>query len=250
MPHKTSATAGAAASAWEERVMGRYALVVFSNPTTPGQEDEYNTWYTNQHLGDVVNIPGYTSAQRFQRQIQMMGDLKHGYLAIYEMDADGPEAVAQATKALSTTNMEISPALGRDVAAAVFESCSPTVTSKSGKAAGKCRMLAFAEPVPGREDEFNTWYNTVHMPEVTSVAGFPWAERYKLHSSLGGEFPSEYLAIYGMEADTPDVAGGDIQTLAGSGLQLSDASRSEASGLAVFGVISEKVLAPKQKALA
>ena len=36
--------------------MKRFAYVIFSRPTS-GQEQEYNRWYTDQHLGDVLRVP-------------------------------------------------------------------------------------------------------------------------------------------------------------------------------------------------
>ena len=36
----------------------------FTNPTS-GKEDEYNTWYDEHHLKDVINVPGFVSARRF-----------------------------------------------------------------------------------------------------------------------------------------------------------------------------------------
>ncbi len=37
--------------------MPHYAYVVHSNPVA-GREDEYNDWYSNRHLADVVAVPG------------------------------------------------------------------------------------------------------------------------------------------------------------------------------------------------
>lgn len=37
--------------------MGNYTLVVFTNPVE-GREDDYNEWYDNQHLGDVIAAAG------------------------------------------------------------------------------------------------------------------------------------------------------------------------------------------------
>ena len=52
---------------------------------------------------------------------------------------------------------------------------------------------------PSREDEYNEWYSTKHLPEVCSVPGFTAARRYKLR---GGPHDSpEYVAIYEIEAD-------------------------------------------------
>ena len=46
--------------------MPRYNLIVLTNPVD-GREDEYNDWYTNVHLDDVLKVPGVVAAQRFRR---------------------------------------------------------------------------------------------------------------------------------------------------------------------------------------
>jgi len=45
--------------------MAIYKLIALGNPVE-GQDTEYNDWYTNQHLQDVTDVPGYRSAQRFK----------------------------------------------------------------------------------------------------------------------------------------------------------------------------------------
>jgi hypothetical protein len=41
--------------------MERHVLVVHSNPA-PGREDEYNACCTDQHLAEVVAVPGFVAA--------------------------------------------------------------------------------------------------------------------------------------------------------------------------------------------
>jgi hypothetical protein len=63
-------------------------LVVVSSPT-PGKEEEYNRWYTEQHLADVLRMPGFTSAQRFKLAVNGPNGLPGSYLAIYEYESAG-----------------------------------------------------------------------------------------------------------------------------------------------------------------
>lgn len=65
--------------------MPKYQYVVMSNPT-PGKEEEYNRWYNEQHLHDVVAVPGFVAAQRFR--VEGEGSLPHRYLALYEIETD------------------------------------------------------------------------------------------------------------------------------------------------------------------
>lgn len=60
-------------------------------------------------------------------------------------------------------------------------------------------LLVHSNPVEGREDEYNEWYNTVHIPEILGVPGFVAAQRYVLSDKQrdGIELPRHtYLAIY------------------------------------------------------
>ena len=112
--------------------MPRYKLVVMSS-ATEGREDEYNTWYNNQHLGDVVNVPGFSSAYRMKLNKPVQGEFRHKYCAIYDLDATDPNAAVQA---LMTTQMHISEAINSGtVDCAVFEVCSPQVAAPEKKAA-------------------------------------------------------------------------------------------------------------------
>jgi len=68
--------------------MSHCALIVFSNPVA-GREDEYDDWYSHRHLGDVLPLPGFRSAQRFKlAQNEPAAPWK--CLAIYEFEADDP----------------------------------------------------------------------------------------------------------------------------------------------------------------
>jgi len=46
--------------------MVKATLVVLTNPVA-GREDDYNDWYTNRHLGDVLEVPGIVSAKRLKK---------------------------------------------------------------------------------------------------------------------------------------------------------------------------------------
>ena len=61
--------------------MPRGVMVVQSGPAE-GREDEYNDWYENVHLPEVLAVPGFVGARRFRA---LDGD---HYLTIYELDAD------------------------------------------------------------------------------------------------------------------------------------------------------------------
>jgi hypothetical protein len=57
-------------------------------------------------------------------------------------------------------------------------------------------LLAFSNPVPGQEDEFNDWYGGEHAPARLTVPGIFNARRYAAVESDG----PRYMAIYDLES--------------------------------------------------
>jgi hypothetical protein len=96
--------------------MSRHVLVVHTRPLA-GREDEFNSWYDEVHLPDVLAVEGFVSARRFQAAPSVHGELpEYPFLAIYEVEA---EDLAAALKALSSAarSMEMSPTLDRSAMA-------------------------------------------------------------------------------------------------------------------------------------
>ena len=54
---------------------------------------------------------------------------------------------------------------------------------------------------PAREEEFNHWYDTVHVPDVLETPGILRATRFKCRDPQEGHW--EYLAVY--EVETEDI---------------------------------------------
>jgi len=117
--------------------MAKATFVVFTNPVSADAEDEYNRWYQDVHLKDVLAIDGFVSAQRFRFiDVAALGDVpapSHPYLALYEFDGDDVEATAAAMSAAAGTDaMVMSPALDGDNARAWFaEPIGARVTASS-----------------------------------------------------------------------------------------------------------------------
>ena len=111
--------------------MARYKLVVLTDPVA-GREDEFNDWYTKRHLDDVVAVPGYVSAQRFELVSVARGAFQNRYLALYDMETDDPQATIDALLALGDSGeMFISEALDEaTLNVAVFAEMTERVTAR------------------------------------------------------------------------------------------------------------------------
>lgn len=63
------------------------------------------------------------------------------------------------------------------------------------------QILVFTDPVEGREDEYNTWYDDIHVSEVLAVEGFVACQRFATDPSRNP--PAKYLAVYEVDAEDP-----------------------------------------------
>ena len=86
-------------------------------------------------------------------------------------------------------------------------------------------LVRSAPSAPEREDEYNDWYDRVHLPEVLAIPGIVGATRFKL-SEVAGVEPDggpAYLAIYELDADDLGAPLAGLRDRAGSGeVQMSD----------------------------
>lgn len=85
--------------------MPRYLFVVYTNPA-PGREAEYNDWYDNRHLGDVLAVPGVKSARRLELCGPQVQDCEqpYKYLALYDVEAESEQAFYDALLARAGTD--------------------------------------------------------------------------------------------------------------------------------------------------
>lgn len=93
--------------------MPKYNLIALTN-ALEGRENEFNDWYTNVHLADVLKLPGVMAAQRFRMSgtQHRPGPFDYGYMAVYEIEIDDVQTTLNELKAVSGTDkMPLSPAL-------------------------------------------------------------------------------------------------------------------------------------------
>ena len=96
--------------------MPKQLMVVFTN-AVDGRDDEFNDWYDNRHLADVVGGGPFARAQRFR-----MADTPHdtppdfAYLALYEIEDGKTFADAREWILWSRAEREQALAAGREPA--------------------------------------------------------------------------------------------------------------------------------------
>lgn len=70
-------------------------------------------------------------------------------------------------------------------------------------------ILTFSEPVEGREEEYERWYEGQHLSDIRGVPGFTAARRFEVvpsDMSLGSPPPKAKVAVYEVEGDVESAA--------------------------------------------
>ena len=95
--------------------------LVYSNPVE-GMDEEYNQWYNEVHLKEVLQIEGFNAAQRFELSpVQLVEEQEYKYLAMYEVDSDDVEGTKERLIAAASW-LDISPALDLKLHVSIFKS--------------------------------------------------------------------------------------------------------------------------------
>jgi hypothetical protein len=70
--------------------MARYLLFAFSDCVDPSREKEFNDWYDNMHVPDMLETPGMIRATRWV-SASPKENQRRKYLALYELETDDVE---------------------------------------------------------------------------------------------------------------------------------------------------------------
>jgi hypothetical protein len=113
----------------------KYTFLAFTNPVE-GKEDEFNQWYDEHHVIDVLNVPGHVSARRFrlsptQFQFNTVTPT-HRYLALYDIETDDIQGTLQeiVNRAGGADMVMIDAIDMSTLSAPVYEEITPTILAK------------------------------------------------------------------------------------------------------------------------
>ena len=83
--------------------MARFHYAILSR-AVPGREDEFVAWYRDQHLGDVLRMPGVVNGKLIRLDFQRVYDLEAPQwtlLTLYELEGDDPANIIDSIRAAS-----------------------------------------------------------------------------------------------------------------------------------------------------
>ncbi|RNL66771.1 DUF4286 family protein [Zhongshania marina] len=63
-------------------------------------------------------------------------------------------------------------------------------------------LIAFTSPLPGKEVEYNNWYNNIHLKEVSALPGIISGRRFCMSKAQMGEplHSHRYMVMYEVES--------------------------------------------------
>ena len=161
------------------------------------KEVEFNHWYNEEHLADLLAIPGFLNGARYEA---VSGGPK--YLACYELEgAEVIESPPYRTHYDRPTewSRRMSPrVIGINWIGNTYQQIFPAEVSSDTAASGMAPVLVtgrLAAP-EGVEEEFNDWYNSIHLPYHEKIPGCIRGRRY---TATRGQ--PKYLTVYELERD-------------------------------------------------
>lgn len=213
----------------------RFVYIVFADPV-PGRESEFNDWYQNTHLGDLVQLDGWEGAQRFMLETSVStrrapnGMRRLGYAVAWDLEgADigavrgqvGPLIAGGKSRksgafdyshraGVSTTYRAEGPRRLRPDGTGSFR---PPADDHVTPRPDQFMVLEMLDPAPGQSAEAFDEQIDRYIEETLAVPGWIAAQRYrftKVPPRPGGppftQFPVEMIVWETEGTDAPTVA--------------------------------------------
>jgi hypothetical protein len=230
-------------------------MLVFANPI-PGKEVEFNDWYTNTHMGDLVQLPGWMGAQRFRIVTSVMprpsvAGYSHGYLIIWDLeDNDANAALARMTAAIAGGKSRLGAAFNYTPGAGAngtFEAIGPRITRPDGRGPAQTDpsdnktprlnryvLMEFANPLPGKEGEYDKSVNESIQSTLT-LPGWMAAQRFRMVDTPGRPSAKpKYLTTWETEGNSAQAVHDRLAKAQGTGAVKKHAAMDEATAEIVY----------------
>ena len=135
------------------------------------KEDDFNRWYNEEHLAELLSVPGVLSAARYEAT---KSGPKH--MAVYELESPAVvESDAFTSRPRTEWGSRVSPSLiGTNFINNVYEMIHPGEITDEIAGSGMAPALQIGRMnVPAEQDsEWNEWYNGVYVPNYEKVPGW------------------------------------------------------------------------------
>ena len=160
------------------------------------KEEDFNRWCNEEHLDELLSIPGVLSAARYAA---VSGSPK--YLACYELEnvevRDTPEYTVHRDQPTEWTKRLNLQGIATRMISNNYRQIFPLNVSREVGQSDMAPVLQIGRmSIPAdQEDEFNEFYNTTYAPNYEQVEGCRRFRRYALHDGVG----PKYSVVYELE---------------------------------------------------
>jgi hypothetical protein len=184
---------------------GRFAknlLYVLTSCKDPAEDAEFNEWYDNTHLPDVLSSGLLRNPVRFVRATDAAEDREPRYLATWESDTETPDRLLQEVTELGQSLLQrgrVHPSLRLKHMGMLRRIDGGFWSRRHGQEVAGVMVVSSNCTDPAREDEFNDWYSNIHLPDILSTGAFHTDYRYEDINPQ--ESVGKYWAIYETDID-------------------------------------------------
>ena len=157
------------------------------------KEDDFNRWYNEEHLQELLSVPGILNAARYEA---VRSGPKH--LACYELESPAViETDAFKDRPRTEWGARVSPSIiGTNFINNVYEMIYPDALNDgiAGADMAPALQIGRMDISPENEDEWNRWYSGVYVPNYEKVPGCIRGRRWRV---VRGQ--PKYAVVYEFE---------------------------------------------------
>ena len=157
------------------------------------KEEDFNRWYNEEHLQELLSVPGILNAARYEA---VRSGPKH--LACYELESPAViETDAFKDRPRTEWGSRVSPSIiGTNFINNVYEMVHPAELNDSIANSDMAPALQIGrmDISPENEDEWNRWYSGVYVPNYEKVPGCIRGRRWRV---VRGQ--PKYAVVYEFE---------------------------------------------------
>jgi hypothetical protein len=152
-------------------------------------EDEFHAWYDTEHVPERLRVPGFLNAERW---IDEASAKIHA--ATYDLDTVGVLATAP-YQAVGGDNQSVwtKRVTGMSKRLMRFEGEQLLPGDLTAPAGAGALLVASMNIDPAAEADFDSWYNTEHLPQLGAVPGVLSARRFRATDTASER---RYIALY------------------------------------------------------
>ena len=156
-------------------------------------EDDFNMWYNEEHLAELLAIPGVLSAARY---VSVSGTPK--YLSAYELErAEVRDTPEYKKHLIAPTEWSKKINLGSRATKIIQNNYTQIYPVEVDSEVAASEMAPFLQIgrlsiTKDQEKEFNEFYNTVYAPNYAQVPGCIRFRRYTLYEGPGPKYATVY----------------------------------------------------------